>query len=166
MSLSFSFGDGMQVAAVALCGRSLGEGRAELAKSYGTICQRMGNIISIILSCIYLVFGEWYYGMFFEEAHIIAMGVQIMRVLTVIVLLQISQVIYMGCLRGAGDTKYTAKCSMLSVTIIRTVFSYIGCYVLHWGIVGIWMGILADQVSRYLFASTRFKQGNWVNIKI
>jgi Na+-driven multidrug efflux pump len=87
-------------------------------------------------------------------------------VIIITILFQISQVIYMGCLRGAGDTKYTAKCSMLSVTIIRTVFSYVCCYWLHWGIIGIWMGILADQVSRYICASTRFKQGKWVNIKI
>jgi Na+-driven multidrug efflux pump len=127
----------------------------------------MGLTISIVLGVMYLFFGKHLFGLFFpEEPHIVAICIRISYVIIVTILFQISQVIYMGCLRGAGDTKYTAKCSMLSVTIIRTVFSYIGCYVLHWGIVGIWMGILADQVSRYLFASTRFKQGNWVNIKI
>lgn len=34
------------------------------------------------------------------------------------------------------------------------------------GMTGIWMGILADQVSRFLFASIRFRQGKWVTIKI
>ena len=34
MNLSFSFGDGMQVASVALCGRSLGEKRPDLAVMY------------------------------------------------------------------------------------------------------------------------------------
>ena len=43
MSLSFSFGDGMQVAAVALIGRSLGEEKPELAKIYGATCQKMGQ---------------------------------------------------------------------------------------------------------------------------
>ena len=35
MSLSFSFGDGMQVAAVALIGRSLGEEKPDMARLYG-----------------------------------------------------------------------------------------------------------------------------------
>lgn len=166
MSLSFSFGDGMQVAAVALCGRSLGELRPDLAKSYGTICQRMGNIISIILSCIYLLFGEWYFGMFFEEAHIIAMGVQIMRVLTVIVLLQISQVIYMGCLRGAGDVKFTTKASIFSITFIRPTFSYLLCYVMNFGIIGIWYGVVFDQFARFVLTQWRFKSEKWMKIKI
>ena len=83
-----------------------------------------------------------------------------------VVLFQVIQVVYMGCLRGAGDTFYTAVASMISVTLIRSVVSY-GCgYLLDLGIVGIWLGVLADQISRFLFASIRFRQGKWVKIKI
>jgi len=72
----------------------------------------------------------------------------------------------MGCLRGAGDTAYTALASTISVTIIRTGFSYVCGYVLGWGMTGIWLGILADQISRFLFASIRFRMGKWIYIKI
>ena len=167
MGLAFSFGDGLQAAAVALIGHSLGAKLPERAKEYGSTCRFMGLTISIMLGFIYLGFGKFLFGLFFpEEPHIVQICINISYVIIITILFQISQVIYMGCLRGAGDTKYTAKCSMLSVTIIRTVFSYVGCYVLHWGIIGIWMGILADQLSRYIFASVRFKQGKWVNLKI
>ena len=37
---------------------------------------------------------------------------------------------------------------------------------LGFGINGVWMGILADQMSRFIFGSVRFKQGNWTKIKI
>lgn len=167
MSLAFSFGDGLQAAAVALIGHSLGAKQPELAKEYGSTCRFMGLSISIVLGFIYLFSGKALFGLFFpKEPDIVTICVHISYVIIVTILFQISQVIYMGCLRGAGDTKYTAMSSMLSVTIIRTVFSYVCCYIFHWGIIGIWMGILADQVSRYMFASTRFKQGKWVNIKI
>ena len=167
MGLAFSFGDGLQAAAVALIGHSLGMKKYDLAKTYGSTCRFMGLTISIILGMIYLGGGKFLFGLFFpEEPHIVNICINISYVIIVTILFQISQVIYMGCLRGAGDTKYTAKVSMLSVTVIRTVFSYVCCYIFHWGIIGIWMGILADQVSRYFCASTRFKQGNWVNIKI
>ena len=72
----------------------------------------------------------------------------------------------MGCLRGAGDTLYTAAVSTLSVTVIRTVVSYLFGYTFGFGIVGIWLGVLGDQMSRYLFASVRFKSGKWTEIKI
>lgn len=167
MGLAFSFGDGLQAAAVALIGHSLGAQKPVLAKKYGSTCKFMGLTISIILGFVYLLGGKGLFGLFFPtEPDIVTICIHISYVIIVTILFQISQVIYMGCLRGAGDTKYTAMCSMLSVTVIRTIFSYVCCYWLHWGIIGIWMGVLADQVSRYFFASIRFKQGKWVEIKI
>lgn len=167
MGLAFSFGDGLQAAAVALIGHSLGAKLPDQAKDYGFTCKFMGLTISILLGLVYLFGGKTLFGLFFPtEPHIVQICIHISYVIIITILFQISQVIYMGCLRGAGDTKYTAMCSMISVTVIRTVFSFVCCYWFHWGIIGIWMGILADQVSRYFCGSLRFKQGNWVNIKI
>ena len=166
LGLTFSFGDGMQVAAVALIGKSLGEGSPQKAKLYGKTCRRIGLCISCVLAVVYFFGGEALYRLFFEEDIIVAYGVQIIRLIIVIVLFQISQVIYMGCLRGGGDTTYTAIASTVSVTIIRTAGSYFFGFVLGFGMAGIWMGILADQISRFIFASTRFRSGKWIGIKI
>lgn len=166
LGLTFSFGDGMQVAAVALIGKSLGEGSPEKAKLYGRTCRRIGLCISCVLAVVYFFGGETLYRLFFEEEEIVAYGVQIIRLIIVIVLFQISQVIYMGCLRGGGDTTYTAIASTVSVTIIRTAGSYIFGFVMGLGMAGIWMGILADQISRFIFASTRFRSGKWTGIRI
>lgn len=166
MGLSFSFGDGLQAAAVALIGRSLGAGDENLAKEYGRICRMFGGIISAFLAIVYFAGAAPLMHLFFAEEHIVTIGVNIMRVIIFVVIFQVSQVVYMGCLRGAGDTFYTAVASTISVTLIRTIGSIVGGYVLGFGIVGIWLGVLADQISRFLFASTRFKKGKWTQIKI
>ncbi len=166
MGLSFSFGDGLQSAAVALIGRSLGANDEKMAKEFGSICRMFGGIISVCLAVLYFFGARPMMGLFFQEEHIVAIGVGIMRVIIFVVAFQISQVVYMGCLRGAGDTLYTAIASTISVTFIRTIGSYLGGYVFGLGIVGIWLGVLADQISRFLFASTRFKKGKWTQIKI
>lgn len=166
MSLSFAFGDGLQAAAVALIGRSLGEGKPERAKEFGSACQMMGGIISVSLAIIYFFGVKTLMGLFFREAEIVNIGIGIMRVIIFVVLFQIRQVIYMGCLRGAGDTLYTAMASTISVTLIRTGVSYLCGYTLGWGIIGIWMGVLGDQAARYIFAAVRFKAGKWIKIQI
>lgn len=166
MGLSFSFGDGLQSAAVALIGRSLGEKNEQLAKDYGKICRKIGIAIAVCLSVIYFLGARGLYSLFFAEESIVLIGVSIMRVVILVAVFQISQVIYMGCLRGAGDTAYTAMAAIISVTFIRTIFSYVCGYWFGWGIVGIWMGVLADQVSRFIFATVRFKQGKWTKIQI
>ena len=166
MGLSFSFGDGLQATAVALIGRSLGQRDEELAKEYGRTCRMLGLIISFFLACFYFFGGHALMSAFFEEPEIVKIGVDITRIIIIVVIFQVSQVIYMGCLRGAGDTGYTALASIISVTVIRTAFSYLFGYALGFGINGVWMGILADQVSRFIFGSVRFKQGKWTKIKI
>lgn len=166
LGLTFSFGDGLQAAAVALIGRSLGENDPDKAKMYGSLCQSIGMVISIALAVIYFLGARLLMGAFFREPEIVDIGISIMYVIIFVVLFQIRQVIYMGCLRGAGDTLYTAIASMIGVTVIRTGVSALFCYVFNMGIVGIWMGVLGDQVSRYLFAAVRFKAGKWVKIKI
>lgn len=166
MSLTFSFGDGMQAAAVALIGRSLGQKNPELAKKYGNICQRIGNCISIVLAIVYLTGGRMLYRLFFQEEHIIAIGVVIMRLMIVIAVCQIAQVIYMGCLRGAGDVFFTTVASTFSVTIVRTAVSYFCGFVLNWGLPGIWMGVIGDQFCRVVLTTWRFKSGVWTKVEL
>jgi Na+-driven multidrug efflux pump len=166
LSLSFSLGDGMQAAAVALIGRSLGEKNQQQAKKYGFLCQRVGIVMAVVTSLIYMLFGKMLYEIFFSEEHIVEMGVGITRCIMIIVLFQISQVIFTGCLRGAGDVVYTMISSCVSVTFVRTIAGYVFCYIFGWGIYGIWMGIIADQLCRLTFSSLRFISGKWMKIKI
>ena len=167
LSLSFSFGDGMQVAAVALIGQSLGQKNGPLAKKYGNICQRIGFIISLIIAFIMLVWGRNLFGLFFNDTNVLDMGELIARFIIVICIAQISQVIFAGCLRGAGDAKYTLFCSLISVTIIRTLVTYLLCGgLLDLGLTGIWIGILADQLSRFILLFRRYHQGKWIQIAI
>lgn len=166
MGLSFSFGDGLQATAVALIGYSLGAKQPDRAKEYGRTCRMIGSVVSVLLALIYFLGARWLMSLFFEEQEIVSIGVSIMHVIIFVVILQIAQVIYMGCLRGAGDTLYTAIASTISVTLVRSFGSYFFGYVLGMGIIGIWFGVVADQLSRFVFATIRFRQGKWTNIKI
>ena len=166
LGLGFSFADGMQVAAVALSGEALGAGQKKEAREYGGICQRIGFIISVILALLLLFGGRWFFGLYFREAHILDMGVVINRYIMVIVLLQISQIIYTGCLRAAGDVRYTLMGALISVTVIRTVVTLVLVLVFNLGLHGIWLGVLSDQLSRFTLMRRRFQKGEWVNLRI
>ena len=166
LSIGFSFGDGMQVAAVALSGRALGMGEKEEAYNYGKVSQRIGLGISIALSLILLIFGRAILGNFFKEEHIIEMGLLINRFIMLILLLQISQIIYGGCLRAGGDVKFTLLVAIIAVTIIRTSVTLLFTMVFKLGLVGIWLGVLADQFSRFVLLRHRFHKKKWLDIAI
>ena len=166
LGLGFSFADGMQVAAIALTGEALGAGEKDRAKAYGSICQKIGFVISLLLAGFLLAGAGWFFGLYFPEAHLIDMGMQISRWIMVIVLLQISQIIFSGCLRAAGDVRYTLLAALISVTGIRTVVTVLAVFVFRMGLAGVWLGILSDQASRFLMMSHRFRQGKWVDLRI
>lgn len=166
LSLSFAFGDGMQVAAVALTGNALGAGKKEEAIKYGNTCQKIGFTISGIIAAIFVIFRKSLFRIFFNDPKIIEMGEMIIMFLIFIVLFQISQVIFGGCLRAAGDVKFTLFSSLISITFIRSVATLFYVNVLNLGLAGIWMGVLSDQMCRYVILRWRFKQGKWVDRKI
>ena len=166
MSISFSFGDGLSVAAVALVGRSLGERRQDLARIYGAICQRIGFCFSVLLCIIYVSLSRQIFRLFSDEQEILEYGVMIVDMIAVIVFMQITQVIYSGCLRGGGDTRFTALVSLVSVAFFRPFSGWLFCYPLGLGLTGAWIRLAIDQGCRLLMTFIRFKSGKWIKLNI
>ena len=166
ITISFAFGDGLSVASVALVGQSLGEQRPDLAKIYGGFCQRLGLLCSALLAVIYTIFGRYVFRLFSDDPEILDYGIIIMDFIAVIVFLQVAQVIYSGCLRGGGDTKFVALVSLVSVACIRPLSVWLFVYPLNLGLVGAWMGLLLDQSVRLLLTRWRFRSDKWLAIRI
>lgn len=166
MSISFSVADGLAVASVALVGKSLGEGRPDMAKIYSAACQRIGFLSAIVLSFIFIVFGRPMFSLFTDSEQVLTYGNYIMIILGFVIFLQIQQVVVIGSLRGAGDARFTAMVSLVCVAILRPFLSWLFGYPLGLGLVGIWLGTATDQMIRAIVSYIRFKKGHWLNIKL
>ena len=166
ITISFAFGDGLSVASVSLVGQSLGEQRPDLAKVYGGFCQRLGFLCSALLAVVYTIFGRDIFRLFSDDPEILDYGIVIMYFIAVIVFLQVAQVIYSGCLRGGGDTKFVALVSLISVACIRPLSGWLFVYPLNMGLIGAWLGLLLDQTLRMLLTRWRFCSDKWLTIKI
>ena len=166
MSMSFSFGDGLSVAAITLIGQSLGRKRPDMAKIYGSVCQRLGLVCACVMGFIYFFFGKEIFLLYSDDPVILDYGAMIMRILSVVLFMQIEQVVQFGCLRGAGDTKFTALVSFISVTFIRPGASWLLCYPVGLGLMGAWLGTALDQLVRFLLTFVRFRKGNWTKLKL
>ena len=86
---------------------------------------------------------------------------------------QNGRIVYSGCLRGAGDAKYVAFISLLSVAIVRPVATYVFCYplaglfpMLKLDVVGPWLSFVIDSVMRDVLLRRRINQGKWLNIDL
>ncbi len=166
MSISFSFGDGLSIANTSLVGQSLGRRRPDMAMIHGKVSQRLGMTMAVVVSLFITLFRVPLMGMFTNEAEVIAAGSIPMMILSVTVLFQIPQVIVIGSLRGAGDVKFVAMLMLISVSIVRPGLAWLLCHPMGFGLVGAWVALLMDQLTRNVISSWRFRQAAWTRIQV
>ena len=111
--------------------------------------------------------------LFNDEANIIAGASLSFLVVVFGIIPQNGRVVYSGCLRGAGDVKYVAMCSLISVTVLRPIFTYLLCYplnkafpALQLAMVGPWIAFVLDCFVRDALLTHRVKKGKWLSIKL
>lgn len=166
INLSFCFGDGLSAAAASLVGQNLGARRPDKAKIYGKTGQRMAFIVSTVLFFVFILARKQIIMLFNSEEHIVSLGGMIMIIIAFTTHAQTSQTVYNGCLRGAGDTKFVALISFISIALIRPALAWILCFPANLGLKGAWIALFADQTMRYILGKKRFDSGKWTKIKI
>lgn len=166
INLSFCFGDGLSAAAASLVGQNLGAKRPDKAKIYGKTGQRMAFIVSTVLFFVFILARKQIIMLFNSEEHIVSLGGMIMIIIAFTTHAQTSQTVYNGCLRGAGDTKFVALISFISIALIRPGLAWILCFPANLGLKGAWIALFADQTMRYILGKKRFDSGKWTKIKI
>lgn len=166
MHMSFAIGDGLAIASTALVGQSLGQKRPDLAKLFGKSVQHLGRVVAVTMAIIIFLIRFRIIQLFTDVPQIVQPAQIVMTILSIILFFQMSQVIAIGSLRGAGDVKFVALLSMVSIMIVRPLLTYILAYKLGYGIVGAWFGMFADQLIRWSVSLARYNSGKWVNLEL
>ena len=172
-SLTFTLGDGAASATTSLIGQSLGAGNKEKAKVYVRVVQRVSLYLSLFLM-IFTLLGRNIFPTFFTTDGQIIQAASLCFVIFLFGLFaQNLRVILAGCLRGAGDVKYVAFVSLISVAIVRPAMTWFFCYpmnrmfpALMFGFLGPWLSFDIDAYVRALLLTVRVREGSWVNIRL
>ena len=84
---------------------------------------------------------------------------------------QNARVILSGCLRGAGDVKYVALCSLISVALLRPLLTWALCHPLNhaypallFAYTGPWIAFVIDAYVRTGLLVRRVRTGRYLDI--
>lgn len=172
-SLSFCLGDGVATAGATLTGVSLGEKRKDKARGYARICSQMGLIISCVLIALFFFLRKDLARLFTDKDVVITGASMAFIVILFGIIPQNGRVIYSGCLRGAGDVKFVALCSLISVAILRPLLTWALCYPLnkafprfYFAYTGPWIAFVIDAYVRTLLMYRRVRAGKYLDIKL
>jgi Na+-driven multidrug efflux pump len=158
---------GLMGAAAAIAGQNLGAGHPDRAEQAVHIAARYGVAGAAFIGIFFWFFPRELLGIFgMTEPDVVAIGVQLLRVLSVSGLLIASALTYTGGLQGTGDTK-----SPLYISIVSQIAVPLGiCFVIQrtgtLDPIDIWLAILAGHATRCALSLIRFRQGKWRTIAV
>lgn len=171
ISLAFSVTDGFAIGASALVGRSLGEKNVPLGFAYGRLSQITSFILGSVMITLIIIFRHEVVSLFASEEdkssiEVMTQAAEVLSLAVFAIVPQSLQWVTTNCLRGAGDVKFTARTAILSVAIVRPLFTFICCYIFTFGVLGAWIGTFIDQTIRLTINNNRFIKLKWANIKV
>ena len=166
ISLAFSITDGFAIGCAAKVGESLGENKRALAFAYARISQALSFILGIFMVTIIFLFREPVSYLFSDDIDVINGASGVLMFAVFVIFPQSLQWVTTGALRGAGDVKFTARTSMISVAVIRPLFSFLLCYPIGLGLLGSWIGMFIDQMIRFTVNNYRLTHLKWMDIKV
>ena len=166
LTITFAFGDGLQIANTSLVGRSLGAGRDDLAIVYTRIAKYIGLFLGMLVMIAVLIFVDEIPKIFINDPAVIKFTKIPLYYLVAIIFFQISVVITMGSLRGAGDLRFTAFIVIICIGILRPILSNFLIHIMNLALNGAWLSLFIETLIRFIMAQLRYNKGEWRYIKL
>ena len=165
-ALTFMTGQAFATSATSLVGQSLGKKSPQLAECYGSRTRRLGLITAFILMAAFLIFPRQFVALYNDDVQIVETGARILMMVALMQPFQSSQFITAGALRGAGDTRFPAIVSFLTVFLLRPGMAIWLVNYTELGLYGAWIAMIADQLVRTIMVFLRYNGGKWKTMKV
>lgn len=164
-AFSFMMGQAFASAATTMVGQSLGKRRYDMAVIYMQQARTLGRAVAAGLMVILIILRNTIVSLFTTDAGVIAIGSEIMFLIALSQPIQSDQFIVSGGLRGAGDTRFTALSTLVTVLCMRNLIALLLIKVFGLELWGAWIALIADQVLRTTLVVLRFRSGVWKRMK-
>ena len=127
------------MALTAFVGQNMGAGRIDRVKQGLKSTMLMSGIISILISLIIIVTGNFLMGIFTKDLDIITIGTKYLMIVSSFYVVFSIMFSYAGVFRGAGDTLFPMLITLLSLWLIRVPLSELLSR--HYNETGIWIAL-------------------------
>ncbi len=159
---AFAFG----VAALTLVGQSLGAKDPERAEQSSWQALKSGMVWMCVMGVGFYVWRDWLIGLYTNDPQVEKLGEMCLIFIALAQPLQAISVILASALRGAGDTRATLVFTFIGIWIVRVGVGFLIGIVLGLGLFGLWIGWIADFLTRAVLIAWRFKGARWKELRI
>ena len=158
---------GLMGASAAVAGQNLGARNAERAEHAVHVAARYGVTGAAIIGLMFALIPRQLLGVFgMHDPVVLAIGTQLLRVLSVSGLFIAAALTYTGGLQGTGDTKSPLYISIVSQVIVPLGICFVVKRTSTLDPIDIWIAILIGHMTRCALSVLRFRQGRWRGIVV
>ena len=157
---------GMSNAAATLVGQNLGAGHPDRAESAVWKTGVYNMIFLSIVSVVYFAFNDTLVNIFTDDAQVIAIGAEWIRILSYSYLVYGWWMVSSAAFNGAGDTNTPTKINLVFFWLIQIPLSYYLAIVQDWAHSGVFWGVFISETGVGLFTLWLFSRGGWKTMKV
>ena len=152
--------DAIAIAGQVIVGRTLGAGEAEDSFAAASRMVVLSVVAGAILGAIFLGTGSLLPRIFTSDPRVLARVAAVWPIFALMQPLNGAVFALDGILIGAGDSSYIMWSMVGSAAVFAPIA--IASLVLHWGLIGIWVAILALICARFVLMGRRFLHRGWL----
>ena len=158
---------GLATALTAAVGKSIGEGKKDVAIKQTSVCLRIGLVYMGLIGLCLLVFRNGIMAFWSSDDTVIAIGIRIFVLAAIYQVFDAATLIYNGSLRGAGDTLWLAAVSAFGAIVVLGAGSLFFVKLFpELGALGPWTGATISIITVGLANRWRFKSNRWMRIDL
>lgn len=166
ISMSFMPGMGFGHAATTLIGQNLGARQPRRAKQSGYMASKLAAVFMSLVGLIFFFFSHQLAGLFTEDASVRLAAGACLQMMAFSQPFLAYVMVLAGALRGAGDTKYVMLVTLIGTWGSRVVMGWLLGIFLGFGLRGVWLAMILDNLIRAAMMIIRYQRGKWQTLKL
>jgi MATE family multidrug resistance protein len=157
-SLSYMMPLGISAAAAVSVGHAVGAGDGGRAQRAGWLALELGTASMLMAAVIYMGIPRLLIALYTRDAAVVALGTRLLCIVAAFQLFDGIQTVSTGALRGLGETRAPMLANLLGYYALGLPIGLTLCFVFHWGIYGLWIGLTLALISIALPLLVRWKR--------
>jgi len=150
-SLTYMVPLGVSAAAAVSVGHAVGAGDPERARRAGWLALGLGTSFMLLAAIVFVAAPVPLIALYTRDAQVMAVGPSLLGLAAAFQIFDGIQTVSTGALRGLGETRVAMVANLVGYWVLGLPLGLTLCFVLHWGIYGLWIGLL---LALLIIAST------------
>lgn len=156
-SLTYMVPLGVSAAAAVSVGHAIGAGDQARARRAGWLALAIGTAFMLMAGIVLLLAPRPLIELYTSDPRVLAVGPSLLMVAAAFQIFDGIQTVSTGALRGLGETRIPMFANLVGYWILGLPLGFLLCFVLHWGILGLWFGLTLALV---VIAATLLRRWN------